>query len=428
MASAYPDEHAKVQYGSSDIARLRNGDTLPARLWKGDAVLGHRMSMKATNRLLRQDRARMRFRVSVSVVLLVAICYLSLGIMGAMGQDYAYAHAYAVYTPIEVAKVIYAHLYNAFAQVTHAWDPYTNDWLRDNVSGYWAVWNRAGVVGITLLCGILLSVSGMLYQNVFKNPLAGPSMLGASNGVSLGMMVLVVIFGASATNMLTERYVYCYGFGVAILLFVILAGKKLSGRGKPFDIVTMLLIGSIVGQLAGFIEQYVVLFLFAEDTTVQETYIELTQMLTIDTSALSWICLLVAFAVSFIPIYLMRFKMNALAFEEEEVRLFGLNFTRLRAVALVCGAIMLLAAQIHTGMVGMVSLIVPFVSRSWFGTEFSKQLTGNVCIGTLLLIICRDITDLIPFVGDGIGIGVIVQIVAMPIFVILMAKHLNEWE
>ena len=89
---------------------------------------------------------------------------------------------------------------------------------------------------------------------------------------------------------------------------------------------------------------------------------------------------------------------------------------------------MLLAAQIHTGMVGMVSMIVPFMSRSWFGTEFSKQLTGNICIGTVLLLICRDITDCIPFVGDGLGVGMIVQIVAMPLFVIIMAKHLNSWE
>ena len=241
-------------------------------------------------------------------------------------------------------------------------------------------------------------------------------------------MLLVMLYGTAAGEMLKERYLYCYGFGAAILLFVVLAGKKLSGKGKPFDIVTMLLIGSIFGQLAGFVQQYVILFLYGDDETIQNVFIELTQMLTVDTSALSWIVLGIAFAISFIPIYLMRFRMNALAFTEEEVRLFGINFTRLRAIALICGAIMMLAAQIHTGSVGMVSMIVPFMSRSWFGTEFTKQLTGNVCIGTLLLLICRDITDCIPFVGDGLGVGMIVQIVAMPLFAVIMAKHLNTWE
>ena len=387
-----------------------------------------RLSMRETNKTLRADQAKVRGRVAVSVTLLVVLSYLSLCVMGAMGQNYAYCAAYTFYTPVEVAQALYAHAYNAVAQVTHAFAPYTNEWLRDNVNGYWAIWHRLGVVGITLICGILLSISGMLYQNVFRNPLAGPGMLGASSGVSLGIMLLVVLYGTEATGMLKERYMFCYGLGAMILVLVVAAGKKLSGKGKPFDIVTMLLIGSIFGQLAGFIQQYFILFVYADDETIQNVFIELTQMLVVDTSALSWTCLAVAFLVSFVPIYLMRFRMNALAFEEEEVRLFGINFTRLRATALICGAIMMLGAQIHTGMVGMVSMIVPFLSRSWFGTEFSKQLTGNVCIGTVLLLICRDITDCIPFVGDGLGVGMIVQIVAMPLFVVIMAKHLNSWE
>ena len=271
-----------------------------------------------------------------------------------------------------------------------------------------------------MVAGAGLAVSGLQMQTVFRNPLAGPGLLGASSGVSLGIMLLVVLYGTAAPQMLTERYIYCYGFGAAILVFVVAAGVKLSGKGKPFDIVTMLLIGGIFGQLAGFVQQYVILFVYGEDETIQNVFIELTQMLVVDTSPLSWACLAVAFAVSFIPVYLMRFRMNALAF--------GINFTRLRAIALISGAIMLLAAQIHTGMVGMVSMIVPFMSRSWFGTEFSKQLTGNICIGTVLLLICRDITDCIPFVGDGLGVGMIVSIVAMPLFAVIMAKHLNSWE
>ena len=417
-----------ASFGAGDIARLGNGQPLPAGITQTGSGVRRRLSLAQTDRMLRSDRSRVRILVGISVASLLVLSFFSLCIMGAMGQNYAYSGAYYFYTPIEVFHALYEHGYNAVAQVTHAYPQHTNEWLRDNVNGYWAIWHRAGVVGITLICGILLSISGMLYQNVFRNPLAGPGMLGASSGVSLGIMLLVVLYGTSATQMLSERYIYCYGFGAAILVFVVAAGKKLSGKGKPFDIVTMLLIGGIFGQLAGFVQQYVILFLYGEDETIQNVFIELTQMLVVDTSALSWICLGVAFAIAFIPVYLMRFRMNALAFTDEEVRLFGINFTRLRAVALISGAIMMLAAQIHTGMVGMVSMIVPFMSRAWFGAEFSKQLIGNVCIGTVLLLICRDITDCIPFVGDGLGVGMIVQIVAMPLFVVIMAKHLNSWE
>ena len=426
--AASPKSSSGAQYTSADIARLQNGQVLPERALAGGGSVRRVLSMRETARRVAADRRKTRVRVVLSVVALLVICYFSLGIMGAMGQDYGYSYAYAFYTPAEVAAALYEHAYNALAALTHQWAPHSNEWIRDNVPGYWAIGHRAGVIGVTILCGILLSVAGMLYQNVFRNPLAGPGILGASSGVNLGMLLLVVLYGTAAPDMLRERYLFCYGFGAAILVFVVAAGKKLSGKGKPFDIVTMLLVGGIFGQLAGFVQQYVVLFLYGDDETIQNVFIELTQMLVVDTSALSWICLAIAFCISFIPIYLMRFRMNALAFEEEEVRLFGLNFTRLRATALISGAIMVLAAQIHTGMVGMVSMIVPFMARSWFGTEFSKQLTGSICIGTLLLVICRDITDCIPFVGDGLGIGMIVSIVVMPLFAVIMAKHLNSWE
>ncbi|MBQ9003285.1 MAG: iron chelate uptake ABC transporter family permease subunit [Eggerthellaceae bacterium] len=427
MATPGSDQE-RASFSAGDIARLANGSPLPATAVNSGAGIKRRLTMAETNRTLKADRARTRAMVIASVAALAVLSYLSLGIMGAMGQNYAFSGAYYFYSPVEVARALYEHAYNALAQVTHAWPQHSSEWIAQNVNGYWAVGHRAGVVGITLLCGILLSISGMLYQNVFRNPLAGPGMLGASSGVTLGIMILVMLYETAAPQMLTERYLYCYGLGAIILVLVILAGKKMSGKGKPFDIVSMLLIGSIFGQLAGFVQQYVILFLYGDDETIQNVFIELTQMLTVDTSALSFVVLLVAFAISFIPVYLMRYRMNALAFSEEEVRLFGINFTRIRALALVSGAIMMIAAQIHTGTVGMVSMIVPFMSRSWFGAEFSKQLTGNICIGTLLLLACRDITDCIPFVGDGLGIGMIVQLVAMPLFVIIMARHLNTWE
>lgn len=384
------------------------------------------LALERTDRLMDEERRVLRRKVIISMCVLVVLVYLSLGIMGAAGSTYPGSSPYHVYTPVEVGRVLYLHAYDAIGEVSHLFSPHPESWLLENAPGYYAIPYRAGVVGITLVCAVLLAISGMLYQNVFKNPLAGPGMLGVSSGVSLGMMLLVYLFGASASGMLGERYLYCYGFGAAILAFVVLAGRRLSGKGRPFDIVTMLLLGSILSQLIGFVVSYVTLFVM--DPNYYEMYYALSQMLVVDTSPISWVFLGTMAFVSLVPVYLLRFRLNALAFDQQEVKLFGINFTALRALALICGAIMILAAQIHTGMVAMVSLIVPFLSRSWFGCEFRKQFAGNVCIGTVLLIACRDLADLIPFVGDGIAIGSVVSVVALPLFVLIMAKHLRGWE
>ena len=417
---------AGLQYTSSDIARLRNGAPVPAKAAGGQGVLPRRVSMRKSNALYRREHDALATKVFVSMLILLVLVFLSLGIMGAAGQNYTYTAKYMVYTPVEVAQALFEHAYNAVAVLTHWFPAHTNEWILENVPGYWAIVQRAGVVGITLICAVLLAVSGMLYQNVFHNPIAGPGMLGAGSGVSLGMMLMVALYSAAAPSMIEQRYQLCYGLGAAVLIFVLVAGKKLSGRGRPYDIVTMLLIGSILSQLLGFIVSYMTLFVM--DEADYAVYYTMSQMLTVDTSAISWAMLGIASAASFIPVFLNRYKLNALAFDEQEARMLGIDCTRMRFLALLCGAIMILAAQIHVGMVSLVSLIVPFLSRSLFGCEFNKQLIGNVCIGTILLLVCRDITDLIPFVGDGLAIGSIMSVVAMPLFVVVMARQMRGWE
>lgn len=420
------DASAGLQFSAEDIARLRNGAVMPAKARTGSGVVRRLVPLKVSNRLYRREHDALATKVLASIAALIVVAYLSLGVMGAQGQYYAYSGAYAVYNPVQVAQAIFEHAYNAIAVTTHWFPEHSNEWIQQNVPGYWAVASRAGVVGITLLCALLLGVSGMLYQCVFKNPLASAGMLGAGSGVSLGMMLLVALYGSAAPSMLTERYVFCYALGGAILLFVVVAGRKLSGRGRPFDIVTMLLVGSVLSQLLGFIVSYVTLFVM--DESDYQVFYTMSQMLTVDSSALSWTVLGVAFAVSFVPIVFMRYRMNALAFDEAEARLMGVGMTKLRAIALVCGAVMMLAAQIHVGTVGLVALIVPFLARQFFGCEFNRQLIGTACIGTVLLLVCRDVTDLVPFVGDGFALGSTVSIVALPIFVVVMARQMREWE
>ncbi|MDO4183083.1 MAG: iron chelate uptake ABC transporter family permease subunit [Coriobacteriia bacterium] len=426
MASSDNKEASLVSFDASDIARLRNGGAIPSAVSTAQGGVRRLIGMKDTNALYRKEHDKLAMKVAVFVVALVILCFFSLCFTGASGQYYTYCSAYTFYTPLEVANALYYHAYNAIAVSTHWLSAVPNEWLLENVPGYWAIVSRAGVVGITLICSFLLAISGMLYQNAFRNPMAGPGMLGVGSGVSMGMMLLVALYSSAAPAMMQERYLYCYLLGVAILVFVILAGRKLSGPGRPFDIVTMMLIGSVLSQLLGFITMYMTLFVMDESDYL--TYYTMSQMLVVDTSAVSWFALGSAMIISFIPIVFLRYKLNVLSFDESEARLLGIEYGRMRAIALICGAIMILAAQIHVGGVGLVSLVVPFLARSFFGCEFNKQLLGNLCISPVLLLVCRDITDAIPFIGDGLALSSTVSVVMVPLFVYVMAKHMRGWE
>ncbi len=402
--------------GEDDAAGLGVDTTYerPASL-----ALGDELSIDETDKLALEESHTLRRKVVISVVILAVLAFVSLGIIGAQ-QIYG-GDAYKVHSPLETIQMIGWHIQSLFSGL-----PYDQETMLSDYPFYYTMADKAGVVVITLLCAVLLALSGMLYQNVFRNPIAGPGMLGVSNGVNLGNTLLVYIFGIDAIGKVGERYFLCYFFGAAVLVAVVLLGRMLSGKNHPLDVVTMMLVGAFLSQLIGFIVNYLTLFVM--DTYEYESFLEISQMLVVDTSYLSWICLGVACVVSIYPIWRLRFRLNILAYSEEEARSLGIDFTVMRAVALVCGGIMILAAQIHIGEVAMVSLIVPFLARSWFGCEFRKQLIGSICIGTIFMLVCRDIIDLIPFVGDGLGIGSAVSIMALPVFLFIMARNMRGWE
>lgn len=409
----------------TSLARIRSGSFVSVQTGGSLGVI-RQVGLKQTNAQYRKERRDLTRKVVASMVILALLTFLSLGIMGAQGHYYVGAHEYGFYDPGEVLRVLFYHAKNFVAEATHFIAPDSNQWLTDNVAGYWSIPERAAVLAVTIICGMLLSISGMLYQSVFRNPIAGPGLLGVSTGTGFGVMVLVLVYGSAAPLMIGQRYLLCYGFGIIILVFVLLIAKKMSGPAKSLDVVSMLLIGSIVSQLFGLVISYVTLFVM--DESAYQTYFTISEMLVVDTSPLSWACLGIATIATIIPVYLLRHHLNALPFDEAEVKLWGLNYSRLRSVALVCGAIMVLAAQIHTGAVGLVTLIIPFLTRRWFGCSFAHQLAGNFCIGTVFLLLCRDVADLIPFVGDGIAIGNVVSIVALPIFLLVVALQQRRME
>lgn len=418
---------------NSKAAVAGNSTVTAADIARSDASLqgfvrsgrDRRLSLAQTDAMAARDAAKLRRKVIIWAVIFIPLFFFSLCIGGNQGIYHGAPTEYYNFSPLEVIEGIGLRLHDLVA-LTPFVTAYDNQWLVDNHIVYFFLPYKLGVIVITCVCALLLSLSGMLYQNVFKNPIAGPGMLGVGSGVSLGMTLLVFLFGNGAAGMLTERYLYCYGFGVAILVFVILAGKKVSGKGRAFDIVSMLLIGSMISQLLGVIVSYITLFVM--DPSTYSFYVELNQMLSVDTSLISMICLAVVCAVTMVPLWLLRYRWNALSFTDEEARLMSVDSTKLRAAALIIGAVMILAAQIHIGAVAMVSLIVPFLSRSWFGCDSVKQTIGNVCISTVLLLVCRDLVDLVPFVGMGLGIGVAVTILVLPLYFLIMSRHMRGWE
>lgn len=289
---------------------------------------------------------------------------------------------------------------------------------------YYEVTTRVVYTLVTLVCGALLALSGMLYQNVFRNPIAAPTMLGVTSGVTCGMVALVAVYGAQAVYLTGQRYLYCFLGGIAILLVVMGLGRLASGS-RGLNLVDMLLVGTIISSLLGTTVSYVINYRFTDSQWL--TYYNVSNATDLDASPFSLVVLAIATVLSVTPVVAMRFRMNAIALSDSEIRLLGIRPTGLRVIALASGSLMILTAQTLCGAVSMVSLVVPFLARAIYGSEFRKQMVGNVLIGALVLLICRDLVSAIPFVGTGIPLGTMVTVVTLPAFAWVMAVFQKQW-
>ena len=363
------------------------------------------------------DRRALRRKTAIVSIALVIACAFSLCVDNYAGR---------IAPPLEVLQC-YGLWFDQFLKsLVQPGEMLSGAEIMQINGSYYALMNQAGIVFITVLSGMLLALSGSLYQSVFRNPIAAPSMLGVSSGVQLGVLVLVVVFGVAAPAKGEWRYALCYGFGAVMLIVLFVLSRLTSAKGRPLNVVNMLVIGTLLSQLSGVIVSYVTWFYF--DDELWEIYNGLSEVISVDTSAYAIGLLLVTALVSVSPIVLLRFRMNVLSFDESDMRMLGINSRRLQLLALTCGTIMMIGSQVSVGTVAMLALVVPHVSRMLFGAEFRKQLVGNMLLGALILMLCRTLLSFIPFVGEFLPIGTVVSFIVLPAFVWILATQQRSWE
>lgn len=369
-----------------------------------------------SNDLLEHEKHQLHVKVGVLGGLLVVLLFFSLCI----SVDYD-----EVISPLEVLQCIGLFFQIQFNNLFTTQTPLNTTEVMAIQPNYYQVRTRFSITLLTAISGMLLSVSGMLYQNVFRNAIAAPTMLGVTSGVNLGVLILVILFGSAAINATGWRYLLCYACCIVILLLVLLGGKAVGGKGN-FNVVNMMLVGTMVSQLVSTITRFIT-YLFMDDD-LYEVYYEVQEQMNVDAGWESYLMLFIVVVVTMTPIIVTRFSMNSLSFSDEDSRLMGLNTNGLRILALSCGSIMVTAAMMYCGDVSMISLVVPHISRLVFGSEFRKQLVGNTLIGADLMIVCRDLSALIPFADTTLPISTVVSFVAMPFFVWMMAVQQRSFE
>lgn len=287
----------------------------------------------------------------------------------------------------------------------------------DNAEGGMAanmIWNvRLPRILAAALVGAALSVSGAMFQGLFRNPLAAPDTLGVSNGAGFGAG-LAIILGLSA-----------FGVQIGAIAFGLLAvGIAFAiGLRSRTSTVTLILSGMLIGSL---FSSLVSLLKFVADPTEKLPQIVYWLMGSLSAASYDELArILPLYLVSLVIIIAYRWRANVLSLGDKEAKSFGLNVTRDRAVIIAACSVITAVTVSISGIIGWVGIVVPHLARMLVGPDFRRLIPASISLGICYLVVIDDVCRTLT--AFEIPIGVITGIVGVPMFLYFIYRRKVTW-
>lgn len=262
---------------------------------------------------------------------------------------------------------------------------------------------------IALLVGMSLSVSGAVFQGVFRNPLVSDHILGVSNGAALGAAAALLL---GAPISVVQLAAFTAGMVSVGLTY------SVSRVYKATSTLTLVLAGVIVG---GFFSALVSLMKSVADPLDKMPAIVFWLMGSFaKTSSVDLAYAIPLMAVPLVIIYLIRWRINVLAMGEEDARALGVNTDQLQLVLIIFCTLATSAAVSVSGVIGWVGLVVPHIGRIIVGPDHKVLIPAVLSLGGTYLLIMDDLAR--SLTTSEISIGILTAIVGAPFFAYLLRK------
>lgn len=284
--------------------------------------------------------------------------------------------------------------------------------------------SRIPMIVTAVLAGAALSISGLLLQTTFNNPLAGPSILGVSSGAGLGVAIVILALGGTLGGILGENV----GSYMAILLGALMGAGAVLVVLIAFSAIvrsnTMLL---IIGILVSYLTSSVVQLL---NSVATEEGVH---------NYVSWgFGNFQGVSVAQMPVYagtivlaligsaLMVKPLNALLLGTRYASNLGINVSRTRNILLIITGVLTAVVTAFCGPIGFIGLVVPHIARMSLGTSNHGRLVpATILAGADIALLCALVSVCNPH--GIIPINAITPIIGVPIilYIILNRRRIN---
>ena len=268
---------------------------------------------------------------------------------------------------------------------------------------------RGPRVVAALAVGAALGASGAAYQNVFRNPLVSPDILGVSSGCALGAAA-----GILAGWPVAAMQGLAFAGGIAAAGLVLAIGFWVRGHDR---VLTLVLTGIVVGSLFG---AGVALAKTLADPFNQLpalTFWLLGSFAGVTPGDLPIAVALMLAGIA--PLAAARWRVNLLALPDDEARALGVDATRWRLAVIASATLATSAAVALAGVIGWVGLVVPHAARMLAGPTFARVLPLAALLGAAFLLVVDTVCRTV--VAGELAPGVVTALVGTPAFIALLA-------
>lgn len=310
-----------------------------------------------------------------------------------------------------------------FKDVWHIlWGDYNGNEIWQNI-----VWKSRIPQALTaLVAGAGLSVSGLQMQTVFRNPLAGPSVLGISSGASMGVAFVVLLSGTiggvalSKVGVMGEIALTISAIigSLSIMALIIFVSQKVKGN------VTLLIIGVMVGYVANAVIGVLKYFSVEEDIRAYVIW-GLGSFARVSGNQMT---LFVSIMLVLLPLSFLLVKtLNLLLLGDAYARNLGLNIRRARLQVITCSGILVAIVTAYCGPIIFLGLAVPHLCRSLFRTSDHRILMpASLLMGGAMALVCNLIARMPGFEG-ALPVNSVTALVGAPVVIsVLFNKRRND--
>ncbi len=272
---------------------------------------------------------------------------------------------------------------------------------------------------LAVLVGIGLSLSGLLMQTLFRNPLAGPYVLGVSSGASLG--VAFVILGSGFLPVfLSELFISQYGLvlsaaigSFAVMISVLAISQQLK------DTMAILIVGLMFGSITSAVVSVLSYFSSAEQLK-KFTLWNLGNL-----GNQSWEAILLLFIITIIGLvlaYICIKPLNALLLGENYARSMGVNFNQTKNIIIIATSLLSGCITAFVGPIAFIGLAVPHLAKLLFQTSDHKTLFwATISLGAIVMLVCDTFSQM-PGFDFVLPINAITSIIGAPVVIWLLIR------